>query len=293
MSAVLGRLGRILVTVALVVAAIAVGWRLWDYYFAEPWTRDGILRADVVGISTDVSGLVSEVDVHDTQAVRKGDLLFRIDPDRFTLALNQAEADVAQKNATFQEADREARRLLSLDRDAVSTEQQQQATAVALETAAAYRDAIATRDVAKLNLTRSEVRATVNGVLTDLSLRPGDYVTAGEPIAALVDSDSFYVQGYFEETKLPRIHPGDRATVQLMGTSALLQGRVVGIAGGVFDRQRSSGRSLLPNINPTFTWVRLAQRIPVRVQLDAVPPTTQMIAGRTATVTILPSAPPR
>jgi multidrug resistance efflux pump len=135
------------------------------------------------------------------------------------------------------------------------------------------------------------VRATVNGVLTDLSLRPGDYVTAGNPIAALVDSDSFYVEGYFEETKLPRIHPGDRATVQLMGTRELLQGKVVGIAGGVFDRQRSVGSNLLPNINPTFTWVRLAQRVPVRVQLDAVPPTIQMVAGRTATVTILPPIP--
>jgi multidrug resistance efflux pump len=288
MSAILRRFGRIFVTLALVAAAIAVGWRMWDYYFEEPWTRDGILRADVVGISTDVSGLVSEVDVHDTQAVRRGDLLFRIDPDRFTLALNQAEADAEQKNATFQEADREAKRALSLNTLAVSTEQQQQATAVALETAAAYRDAVAARDVAKLNLTRSEVRATVNGVLTDLSLRPGDYVTAGQPIAALVDSDSFYVEGYFEETKLPRIHPGDRATVQLMGTRELLQGSVFGIAGGVFDRQRSVGRNLLPNINPTFTWVRLAQRVPVRVQLDAVPSTIQMVAGRTATITILP-----
>jgi multidrug resistance efflux pump len=125
-------------------------------------------------------------------------------------------------------------------------------------------------------------------VLTDLSLRPGDYVTAGEPIAALVDSDSFYVEGFFEETKLPRIHPGDRAAVQLMGTSDLLHGRVVGIAGGVFDRQRSVGRNLLPNVNPTFTWVRLAQRVPVRVQLDAVSATIQKVAGRTATVTILP-----
>jgi multidrug resistance efflux pump len=288
MNATFRRFGPILVTVALVLAAIAVGWRMWYYYFEEPWTRDGILRADVVGISTDVSGLVSEVDVHDTQAVRKGDLLFRIDPDRFTLALNQAEADVEQKNATFQEADREAKRMLSLNALAVSTEQQQQSTAGALETAAAYRNAAATRDVAKLNLTRSEVRATVNGVLTDLSLRPGDYVTAGQPIAALVDSDSFYVEGYFEETKLPRIHPGDRATVQLMGMSELLQGKVVGIAGGVFDRQRSIGSNLLPNINPTFTWVRLAQRVPVRVQLDAVPSTIQMVAGRTAIVTILP-----
>ena len=138
---------------------------------------------------------------------------------------------------------------------------------------------------------RSTIHASVNGVVTTFYLRPGDYVTAGHPIAALVDTDSFYVEGYFEETKLPRIHPGDRATVRLMGAADVLDGTVLGIAGGVFDRQRSIGRDLLPNIDPTFTWVRLAQRIPVRIKLGEVPPSTHLVAGRTATVTILPPAP--
>ena len=128
-------------------------------------------------------------------------------------------------------------------------------------------------------------------MLTDFYLRPGDYVAAGQPIAALVDTDSFYVEGYFEETKLPRIHPGDRATVQLMGHERVDSGQVLGIAGGVFDRQRSVGRNLLPNINPTFTWVRLAQRIPVRGCVSIpVPPSVRLVSGRTATVTILPAA---
>ena len=281
--------GRVALTLGLVLAAAVLGWRMWVYYLEEPWTRDGILRADVVGVAADVSGLVVAIDAHDTQAVRKGDLLFRIDPSRFSLALQQAQADLDQKRATFQEADREARRLLSLTTVAVSTEQQQQATAIALETAAAYRNAQATHDVAQLNLDRSQVHASVNGVLTDLHLRPGDYVTAGQPVAALVDSDSFYVEGYFEETKLPRIHPGDSATVRFMGSSELLRGTVVGIAGGIYDRQLTSGSGLLPNVIPTFTWVRLAQRIPVRVQLHDVPPSVRLIAGRTATVTVLPA----
>jgi multidrug resistance efflux pump len=220
--------------------------------------------------------------------VHRGDKLFRLDPVRFDLALRAANADVEQKHATFEEADREAKRIMSLNNVEASVQQQQQATALAIEAAGAYQNALAARDVAQLNMDRSTVYASVNGIVTDLWLRPGDYVTASQPITALVDTDSFYVEGYFEETKLPRIHPGDRATVQLMGTRALLGGEVVGIAGGVFDRQRSVGRDLLPNINPTFTWVRLAQRIPVRVKLDPLPPSVRLVDGRTATVTILP-----
>jgi len=283
-------LRRIAVTVLLVAAAAFAGWRLWIYYMEEPWTRDGILRADIVGVAADVSGPVVEVFVHDTQAVRKGDVLFRIDPSRFTLALQQATADAERKQAVFAESDREAKRLLNLTDIAVSREQQQQASALAIEAAADYQQALAVRDVAELNLDRSHVRASVNGVLTNFYLRPGDYVTASQPIAALVDTDSFYVDGYFEETKLPRIHTGDRARIELMGTREVLTGEVMGIAGGVFDRQRAVGRDLLPNITPTFTWVRLAQRIPVRVRLESVPPSIRLVAGRTATVTILPPA---
>jgi multidrug resistance efflux pump len=283
-------LRRIAVTVLLLAAAAFAGWRLWIYYMEEPWTRDGILRADIVGVAADVSGPVVEVFVHDTQAVRKGDVLFRIDPSRFTLALQQATADAERKQAVFAESDREAKRLLNLTDIAVSREQQQQASALAIEAAADYQQALAVRDVAELNLDRSHVRASVNGVLTNFYLRPGDYVTASQPIAALVDTDSFYVDGYFEETKLPRIHTGDRARIELMGTREVLTGEVMGIAGGVFDRQRAVGRDLLPNITPTFTWVRLAQRIPVRVRLESVPPSIRLVAGRTATVTILPPA---
>ena len=282
--------GRIAVTLMLVLAALLVGWRLWDYYIEEPWTRDGIVRADVVGIAADVPGFVADIYVHDTQAVHKGDKLFRLDPARFILALAQTSADADQKRATMEEADREAKRLMSLNNASVSIEQQQQATAIAQEAAANYRDAVVAHDVAQLNMDRSTVYASVNGIVTDFYLRPGDYITAGVPIAALVDTDSFYIEGYFEETKLPRIHPGDRATVRLMGAPDEMGGKVLGIAGGVFDRQRSVGRDLLPNINPTFTWVRLAQRIPVRIVLDKLPESPRLVAGRTATVTILPPA---
>ena len=133
--------------------------------------------------------------------------------------------------------------------------------------------------MAQLNLDRSEVRASVDGMVTNFSMRPGDYVTAGAPIFALIDSDSIYVEGYFEETKLPQIQAGDRARVRLMGESQLIEGHVQSIAGGIADRERQASNDLLANIAPTFSWVRLAQRVPVRIALDHVPPGVRLLVG--------------
>jgi RND family efflux transporter MFP subunit len=254
----------------------------------EPWTRDGTVRADVVGVAPDVEGLVTDVLAHDTLQVRQGDVLFRIDRDRFDLALREASANVENLLAAFEEADREMRRNLELTNLSVSREVQQQSAAKAAEAQAAYKQAVAARDTAQLNLDRSEVKASVNGILTNFSLRPGDYVHTGQAVAALVDTDSFFVEGYFEETKIPRIHPSDHALVRLMGSPHVMHGHVVGFAGGVVYPDRSVAPDLLPMVNPSFTWVRLAQRIPVRVDLDEVPPGERLIAGRTATVVILP-----
>ncbi len=279
-------LGRFLLTLAVVVVACFAGWHLWGYYMNDPWTRDGRVRADVVGLAPDVSGPVSEVLVRDNQRVQRGDVLFRVDPARFQLALMQADAAAKIKLAGVQEAAREAERYRSLSNAEVSQEKQQQTQTAADQAVAAYRQAIADRAVAQLNLDRATVRATVNGVVTNFDMRPGDYVTAGHPVLALVDSDSLHVDGYFEETKLPRIRVGDAAQVQLMGEDRWLVGHVESIAGGIADRERSSDASLLADVNPTFNWVRLAQRVPVRVVLDGTPDAMRLIPGRTATVRI-------
>jgi len=281
-------LGRFAVTLVVVTVAAIVTWQFWVYYMVEPWTRDGRVRADVVGVTPDVSGLVTEVLVHDNQQVRTGDLLFRIDSARFELALRQAEAVVVNRRATWDEAVREMKRYLSLSDAAVSLEKQQQATAAATAAGAAYDQAVADRDLAKLNLVRSNVTAPVNGSITDFSLRPGDYVSVGKAVAALVDSDSFYVAGYFEETKLPRIQIGDKVLVRIVGESQPLDGHVESFAAGIEDRERAASSNLLPNVNPTFNWVRLAQRVPVRVAIDRLPPKVRLVAGRTATVTVRP-----
>jgi RND family efflux transporter MFP subunit len=283
-------LGRIAVTGVTVAIAAVVGWQLWIYYLQAPWTRDGRVRAEVVQVAADVSGLVSDIAVQDNQRVAKGDLLFRIDPARFALALREAEAEVVRTKAASDEAEREMNRFHALTTLEVSEERQQQRAAAAAEAGAAYALAVAQRDLAKLNLDRSEVHASVNGEVTNFGLRAGDYVDAGHPVFALIDTDSFYADGYFEETKLPRIAVGDHALVTLVGERGVIQGHVQSIAGGIADRERQDSADLLANVNPTFSWVRLAQRIPVRIALDVVPARMRLVTGRTATVQVVPAA---
>ena len=279
-------------TLVIVAVALVVGRGLWGYYMEAPWTRDGRVRADVVTIAPDVSGLVTNVTVQDNQPVKRGDVLFRIDPDRFELALAQADAAVAARKAQMDEAARESARTEKLNQLSVSQEAQQQRQSSAEETAAAYRQAIADRALAELNLQRTVVTSPVDGTVTNVLLEPGDYVTTGKGVMALVDRATLRVEGYFEETKLPRIHTGDRVEMRLMGEPRVLTGHVESIAAGIADRERTDSPDLLANINPTFNWVRLAQRIPVRVKPDEVPAGVRLVVGRTVTVTVLPDGAP-
>jgi multidrug resistance efflux pump len=282
-----GLLGRFAVTAIAVAVAAVVGWQLWIYYLEDPWTRDGRVRADVVQVAADVSGLVTDVLAHDNQAVTKGEVLFRIDPARFQIALRDAQANVDSKLAASEEAGREATRFTRLNTLSVSEEQQQQRDTAAAQAQAAYQQALASRDITALNLARTQVAAPVNGYVTNFAMRPGNYVDAGHPLFALIDSDSFHVDGYFEETKLPRIKVGDPARIYLVGERAVISGHVESIAGGIADRERQGSTDLLANVNPTFSWVRLAQRVPVRIALDHVPDGVRLVTGRTATVVVL------
>jgi RND family efflux transporter MFP subunit len=270
----------------MVALAVVVGVSLWNYYLEAPWTRDGRVRADVVAIAPDVSGLVTEVLVKDNQDVKRGDVLFRVDPDRYEIALRQAEANVEGTEAAAQQKAADYYRYSHLTSAAVSQQKVEEARAADLQAQADVKRAIADRDLAKLNLERSSVKAQVNGRVTNVNLRPGAYVTVGKGVFALIDSDTLRVEGYFEETKLHNIRVGDAATIRLMGGGRELQGRVDSIAGGIEDRERTEGSNLLANVNPTFTWVRLAQRIPVRIKLDAPPGDLSLVVGRTATVSI-------
>lgn len=286
MKSLLAFSGRFLLTAVVVVIAGVLGWHLWDYYMNAPWTRDGKVRADVVRVAADVSGFVTDVDVKDNQTIKKGDVIFRIDQARFTLALRQAEAQITSAKAALQSAQSDLELYQRLGDGSVTRQKIQQTQATVAQGEATLQEAIVSRDTAQLNIDRSTVKAPVNGILTNFSLQPGNYVTAGTAITALIDADSYYIDGYFEENKLDRIKVGDAAVVHLMGTRDALTGHVVGIAGGIEDRERSDTSSLLANVTPTFTWVRLAQRVPVRVALSDIPAGTALVAGRTASVTI-------
>jgi multidrug resistance efflux pump len=280
---------RLVVTILMVTLAFFGGRWLWIKYNRDPWTRDGRLRADVVEVSPDINGLVTTIMVKEGQTVRMGDTLFVIDRARYELALAQADAAIAADEAQLVQAGREARRNRGLD-NLVTTEQSEETDAKVLTLRAQLDGAKVARDTASLNLARTVIKATVNGVVTNLELQPGDYATVGRQVLAIVNSDSIYADGYFEETKLPAIRVGDKAIVHLMGVERDLNGTVESIAAGIADRERGASGNALANVNPTFSWVRLAQRIPVRIRLDRPPADVRLIAGRTATVSITVSA---
>jgi len=288
MKPILSVLARYGITLAVVAIAALVGWQLWDWHQQTPWTRDGRVRADVVRVSTDVGGLVTQVTVRDNETVRPGQLLIVLDRPRLAATIERADAAIAEARAQLEQARKEARRDVALG-DLVATEAREQSAARVRTSEAALTRAIADRNVAKVDIERTEIRATVAGIVTNLDIHPGDYLAAGAQAMALVDTTSLRVEGYFEETKLRRVAIGDRARVRLMGEDGEIAGHVESIAAAIADDQRDDTGNLLPKVSPTFSWVRLAQRIPVRIQLDRVPAGTRLIAGRTATVELLPA----
>ncbi len=278
---------RVARTAALVAAALLCLWVLWWHYMLAPWTRDGRVRAEVVKVAPEVSGTVAEVRVEENQYLHKGDVLFVIDPVRFRLALAQAEAVVSQREADFRAKDFQAKRRADLLKaNAVSIDEQQQFQGVSDTAQAALAEAAADRDVARLNLERSVVRSPVDGYPTNFTLRVGDFANAGQVQLSLVDADSFYVLGYFEETKLRRIRDRAPATVRLMQGGPAISGHVESVSAGIADLNAADGAEGLASVDPVFTWVRLAQRLPVRIHLDRVPPRVRLATGLTCTVTV-------
>lgn len=270
------------------VVAILIGRALWVHYMDEPWTRDGRVRAEVVNIAPDVSGAVVELPVRDNQFVHKGDLLMQIDPSHYQIAVEQAQAAVAARKAELQMRRDDAQRRADMDSLVVSKENRENATHTASAAEAQYQQALAALDAAKLNLERTRVVSPVDGYVTNLNVYRGDYAISGSAKLAVVDSNSFWVYGYFEETKLPHVKVGDKADIRLM-SGGTLKGHVESISRGIYDRDNPQSRELLADVNPTFNWVRLAQRVPVRVKIDSVPEGVLLSAGTTCTVVVTPS----
>jgi RND family efflux transporter MFP subunit len=286
MKTALSGLVRLLITLLLLAAAAWIGKSAWGHYMDAPWTRDGRIKADVINISADVAGTVTEVRVRDNQLVQKGDVLFIVDKARYVDALAQAEAMLAAQKTEISRRGIEAKRRASLDSSVVSTESRESAD-FALNTATAqYQGALAARNLAQVNLERTVVRAPVSGYVTNLHVYAGDFAAVGAAKLAVIDSASFYVVGYFEETKLALMRQGDQVEMSMLGSDAVMRGHIESIARGVTDRDASTGRELLADVNPSFNWVRLAQRVPVRIHIDQMPVGQSLVAGTTCTIVL-------
>ena len=275
------------VTCTACAAAGLFLWQLYLFYTYAPQTRDGRIRADAVPVASDVSGRVAAVFVHDNQPVKKGAPLFCIDKERLEAALAQADAALADARVKRDAALREYRRYQNLSETVVSGQQKDRLKSDADAARAHFQQMASNRTLARINLSRAKVVAPVNGIVTNLSLKKGVYAATGNPVMTLVDTDSFYVMGYFEETKLKNIHRGMKARIRVMGESKGLEGHVTGLSAGITDRDvTTASKTLLPNVNPTFKWVRLAQRIPVRIAIDKVPKALALVAGRTVSIAL-------
>jgi multidrug resistance efflux pump len=282
---------RVLLTLAMLAVSVLLVGALWQRYMLSPWTRDGRVRAEVVDIAPEVSGTIVDVPVAENQLVHRGDVLFTIDPVRFKLAIASAQASFDGAKQQLQLSESDARRRQGLT-GVVSAEEQERTRTTATVASAQLEAAQAALDLAKLNLERSVLRSPVNGYVTNLRLRVGDYANAGQPKVTVIDADSFWISGYFEETKLAQMHPGDPARIKLMGYKPILTGHIDTIARGINDRNSSPDALGLQDVNPVFTWVRLAQRIPVRIHIDQVPDGVTLAAGTTCSISIGADAAP-
>jgi multidrug resistance efflux pump len=286
------RIIPVLITLTVIAVAIVLGRAMWDAYMGAPWTRDGTVRAYVVTMAPEVAGRIVELPVRDNQFVHKGDLLMVIDPTDYRIAVSLAEAAVQQVQVNAQNIARQAQRRQQLTDLAVTTEEKQNYASNAIAAEATYQQAVARLDQARVNLRRTEIRSPVNGYVTNLLAQLGDYATVGTNVISLVDADSYGLDGYFEETNIDPIHVGDRAEIKLMGYPEIVRGHVDSIARAINVANAQPNGQGVANVNPIFTWVRLAQRIPVRIHIDSVPANVVLVAGMTATVQIDIRSPP-
>ena len=280
------RIFPLLITLAAVAAAVVLGRAMWEAYMGAPWTRDGTVRVYVVTMAPQVAGQIVQLPVKDNQFVHKGDLLLVIDPTDYKIAVSLREAAVQQAQANMQNVEREAQRRQELTSLAVTKEEKQTYASNAVVAQAQYQQAVANLNQARVNLERTQIRSPVNGWVTNLLAQLGDYAHVGTNVISVVDADSFWVDGYFEETNLAPIRVGDPARIKLMGYTQIVRGHVDSIARAINVANAQPNGQGLANVNPIFTWVRLAQRIPVRVHIDQVPDGVVLAAGMTATVQI-------
>jgi len=278
----------VVVTLIAVAVAVPSARKTWNVYMATPWTRDGAVRAYVVTLAPEIAGRIVELPISDNQLVHKDQLLMVIEPTDYAIAVKLAEAAVEQARANADNLELEAQRRQRLSAVAASVEEQQTYASKAVTAQAGYRQTLANLEQARVNLKRTHIYSPVNGYITNLLARTGDYASVGRNLLSIVDVDSFWVDAYFEETSLHAIEDGAPVRVKLMGYTEEIRGHVGGVARGINVDNARPGQTGLASVNPIFTWVRLAQRVPVRVEIDHVPAGIRLVQGMTATVEVMP-----
>ena len=282
---------RYLITLLLLGSAGSVAYNYYQSYTSNPWTRDGQVSAYIVSITPRVTGQVIEVHVDDNSKVSKGDLLFEIDPSIYTAAYNKALATQKQALALLAKAKNEEQRAANLQKrtpGAVPILTLNNLSNAVETSTANVQLAKANVEEAHLNLEFTKVYAPTNGYITNFNLRTGSQVVANTPVVALIDEDSFWIEGYFKETDLVGVESSNKAFVTLMmHNDIMLEGHIKSIGFGIAKQDGSTGNDLLPNVNPNFQWIRLAQRIPVKVKLNKVPDDLQLRVGMTASIKII------
>ncbi len=273
-------------TLLVLAVALAAGWWLWNFYMQAPWTRDGKVRAEQVSITPQVSGSITELNIRDNQLVKAGDILFRIDETPYKIAVLNAQAQLARAQTDLSKANNEANRRRHLSQNYISAEDLDTANINVKAMQASVDAAQAALEQAQWQLSQTRVKAPVDGWITNLSTRTGNYATAGQPLFALIDSHSFYVVGYFEETKLRHIREGAAAQIVLYSGNVTLQGHVSSIGRAIYDQSVETNSGLVADIKPNVPWVRLAQRVPVRIQFASLPTDVTLVSGTTCTVSI-------
>ncbi len=282
---------RYIITLAAVVLAGFVLANMFHEYLFQPWTRDGHVRAQIIKITPRVGGPIVDLPIQDNQAVKKGDLLFKIDPRTYALAIEKAEAKLKQSQASklvkLDQATR-ARDLSKKDKGAISEQSLVRKENNLLVAIADVDAAEANLNNAHLDMEFTEVRAPVDGYVTNLLLRYGSQTVANQPALALIDVNSFWVHGYFKETQIENVSSGNKAVIKLMTyPDAPLEGVVENMGWGIAQQDGAPAADLLPAINPSFDWIRLAQRIPVRIRLTRIPEEVELRVGTTASVFVM------
>jgi multidrug resistance efflux pump len=282
---------KLTLTLAILATAGYFGYHKFRDYFDNPWTRDGQVRTQVIQVTPRVSGMIVAIHVADNQYVHQGDPLFDIDPSVYALKVRQAEAQLKRSEETSEGYKIEYDRVLSIakrDKGAVSQKDLNRNRVNYLKSLSDIDVAKERLYNAKLNLSYCSVKAEVDGWVSNINFQIGTQAVANHPLLALVDKGTFWVFGFFREDKVADVRVGDEARVTLMAyPDTPLKGKVESIAWGIAPSDGNPGQNLLPSVKPVFQWIRLAQRIPVRIKLDPLPKNVKLRVGMTASVMVM------